>query len=281
MKKSLSDTFKLSNGVKIPCVGFGTYKMPEGKTAYDAVKFAIETGYRHIDTAAFYENEKSVGKAIADSGIERKKMFVTTKLWNTDRGYDSALRAFDKSMANLGMDYIDLYLIHWPDAKSGGDARNIETWRAFERLYKEGRVRAIGVSNFKVHHLRPLIETAEIKPMVNQIEYHPGQTQPDVVKFCRKNKILVEAWSPLGRGKMLEDAQLKDITLEYGISVAQLCLSWCLQNRVLPLPKSVTPERIVENSRIFGFEVAPSDIEKINDMSYFGGSGLDPDKVDF
>jgi diketogulonate reductase-like aldo/keto reductase len=278
---AITDIFQLNNGTGIPCVGFGTWQTPDGKVAVDSVKCAIEAGYRHIDTAAVYGNEKSVGQAIAESGIGRKELFITTKLWNSQRGYDTALRAFEQSMKALSLDYLDLYLIHWPCNKVDGPKVNAGTWRAFEELYRDGAIKAIGVSNFLAHHLRDLLETAEIVPAVNQIEFHPGLTQSETVKFCKENHILVEAWSPLGTGCMLTNPQLMEIAKRYEVSVAQLCIKWCLQNGTLPLPKSVTPQRIIENTQVFHFSITPADMQAINDMPYFGGSGLHPDRVNF
>jgi len=279
--KSLKDTFKLSNGIGIPCVGFGTWQTPDGQTAIDSVKAAIKAGYRHIDTAAVYGNEKSVGQAIEESGVDRKELFITSKLWNADRGYDKTLKAFEKSIKELGTDYLDLYLIHWPSNKKDGEEVNADTWRGFEKLYKDGQIKSIGVSNFLAHHLRALMEKAEVMPMVDQIEYHPGQMQLEVVDFCKANDIIVEAWSPLGTGKMLTNPELMEIAKKYNKSVAQLCIRWVLQNDVLPLPKSVTPERIVENTKVFDFSITDEDMETINNMPYIGGSGLNPDKVKF
>jgi diketogulonate reductase-like aldo/keto reductase len=275
------DTFTLNNGINIPSIGFGTWQTPDGKTAVDSVKYAIKTGYRHIDTAAIYGNEKSVGQGIREAGINRDEMFITTKLWNTHHGYDTTLKAFDTSLTNLGLEYIDLYLIHWPSNKAGGAKINADTWRAFEKLYKDGRIKSIGVSNFLEHHLRSLLDVAEVVPAINQIEFHPGQIQPATVSFCKSNGIQVEAWSPLGTGRMLDNPELMDIARKYGKSVAQLCIRWVLQNGVLPLPKSITPSRIKENTEIFDFEISDADIRTINTMTYFGGSGLNPDTVTF
>jgi diketogulonate reductase-like aldo/keto reductase len=279
--KSSFDTFVLNNGIEIPCIGFGTWQTPDGKTAVDSVRYAVETGYRHIDTAAIYGNEKSVGRGIRESGINRAELFITTKLWNSNRGYDTTLKAFDASLENLGLDSVDLYLIHWPANRDGGARINSETWRAFEKLYKDGLVKAIGVSNFLEHHLRMLLDEAEVVPAVNQIEFHPGQMQLETVSFCKSNGILVEAWSPLGTGRMLNNPELSEIALKYGKSVAQLCIRWVLQNGALPLPKSVTPSRIKENLEVFDFEISDADIRTINSMPYFGGSGLNPDTVTF
>lgn len=271
----------LYNGVAIPRIGFGTWQIPDGDVVIGAVKSALEYGYRHVDTAAIYRNETGVGRAIATSGVKRSDIFVTSKVWNADRGYETTLAAFQKTLERLGTNYLDLYLIHWPAVEKNSkdwQSVNAETWRAMEKLYREGKVRAIGVSNFLVRHLVPLMETATIKPMANQIEFHPGYTQQGTWKFCLENDILVEAWSPLGSGSMLSNLKLKEIAGRYNKSVAQICIKWCLQNGVLPLPKSQTPLRILENISVSGFEMTTEDINAINDMPYFGGSGLHPDK---
>ncbi len=281
--KTLQDSFILKNGVKIPCVGFGTWQTPDGETAVMAVSEAIKTGYRHIDTAACYGNEVGVGRGIKVSGIEREKLFVTSKVWNTERGYEKTIAAFEKTLSDLGLDYLDLYLIHWPASSSQYDnweEINVGTWRAMTELYKAGRIKAIGVSNFLPHHLEALMKT-EVPPMVNQIEFHPGQMQTETVQYCRENDILVEAWSPLGTGRMLNNETLKSIADKYEKSVAQLCIRWCLQNNILPLPKSVTPARIKENTAVFDFAITEKDMDTINAMAYCGGSGLHPDQVDF
>lgn len=281
--KSLNDFYTIANGVKIPCVGFGTWKTPNGDAAVSSVKAALECGYRHIDTAAGYDNEAGVGAGIRESGIPREEIFVTSKVKNSERGYKTTLAAFDKTMSDLGLDYLDLYLIHWPASFSRFDnweQINSDTWRAMTELYKAGKIRAIGVSNFMPHHLKALMET-EVAPMVNQIEFHPGQMQTETVEFCRKNNIVVEAWSPLGSGRMLSNPTLSEIAAKYKKSVAQICIRWCLQNNTLPLPKSVTPSRIKENLNIFDFALDSEDVEKINSMEYCGGSGHHPDKVNF
>jgi diketogulonate reductase-like aldo/keto reductase len=282
---NLSDCYKLSNGVEIPCIGFGTFLSPDGEITIKSVKAAIDIGYRHIDTAAIYGNEKSVGDAIKASNIvTREKLFITSKLWNSEQGFRSTLVAFDRTMKDLQLEYLDLYLIHWPVVKGHKEDWQkaiLDTWKAFEKLYKEGKIRAIGVSNFLPHHLNTIISNAEIQPMVNQIELHPGQTQSETVLFCQKYSILIEAWSPLGRGIMLSNAILKEIAEKYNKSVAQLCIRWSLQNGFLPLPKSVTQSRISENAKVFDFEITHEDMEIINTIPYFGGSGSDPDNIDF
>ncbi|WP_320123016.1 aldo/keto reductase [uncultured Sphaerochaeta sp.] len=280
---NLKDKIKMKNGYGIPCVGYGTWQTPDGETARSVVKKAIELGYRHIDAAAVYGNEVSVGQGIKESGIDRRELFVTSKVWNTMRGYNATIQAFNKTLDDLQLDYLDLYLIHWPASEkqfSDWESVNLETWRAMTDLYKEGKIKAIGVSNFKIHHLNALMKTS-VPPMVNQIEFHPGLMQQETVNFCKANDILVEAWSPLGTGKMLSNGVLLGIARKYNKSVAQLCVRWCLQNGVVPLPKSITPSRIEENAKIFEFEISNEDMNEINNLQYFGGSGLDPDEVDF
>ena len=273
----------LSNGVAIPSIGYGTWQTPEGEECIGATLRALDFGYRHIDTAAIYRNEMSVGEAVKRSGIAREDVFLTSKVWNKCRGYDMVMSAFERTVGKLGVDYLDLYLIHWPASKKqyeNPDEINLDTWRAMTELYKAGRIKAIGVSNFKPHHLAPLMET-EVVPMVNQIEYHPGYAQAQTVEFCKKNGIALEAWSPLGSGRVLSDPDLSRIAEKYGKSVAQICIRWCLQNGVIALPKSVTESRIKQNLEVFDFEISEEDMNFINSMGEVGYSGLDPDEVDF
>lgn len=282
--KSLSDSYVLSNNVKIPCLGFGTWQTPDGEIAISSVEEAIRVGYRHIDTAAVYGNEESVGIAIKNSNIPREDIFVTTKVWNTDQGYDSTLKAFDESLRKLCLDYLDLYLIHWPVPKifkDNWEKISIETWRAFEKLYKEGKVRAIGVSNFKPHHIQNLIDNCDIVPMVNQIQLHPGLNQEETVKYCRENNILVEAYSPLGTGNIFTINDLDPIAEKYKKTVAQVCLRWSLQKGHLPLPKSVTPSRILENTKIFDFELDEEDMNLIDNLNNNFKKVKDPDNINF
>lgn len=284
MIQKLDDTLKLSNGVEMPGFGFGTWQAASGEITVDAVKAAIKAGYRNIDTAAAYRNERSVGEAIRkemeEDGIKREELFISTKLWNDHRGYDLAMKAFENSMKELGLEYLDLYMIHWPTVeKWHKDWREINrsTWKAFEELYKEGRIRAIGVSNFLAHHVQALMEDADIAPMVNQIEYHPGFGQKESAEFCQANGIVVEAWSPLGTGEVLKNATLTGIAKKYGKSSAQVCLRWLMQKNIVPLPKSVHEERIIANAQIFDFALSLEDMEKIDAMPYCGGMHFDPD----
>lgn len=277
---------KLNNGVKIPCVGYGTFKTPDD-VAEQSVRDAIEIGYRHIDTAAVYGNEEGVGKGIRDSGINRKQLFLTSKLWNTERGYDSTKKAFQESLERLGTDYLDLYLIHWPaNRKQFGDEAkqlNAETWRAMEDLYHEGKIRAIGLSNFMPHHIAELMETAKVKPMVDQIEVHPGWPHAEEVKKIQAMNILVEAWAPLGGqgASVLTNPTMKKIADKYGKSTAQVSLRWVLQQGILPLPKSNHAKRMKQNADIFDFELSANDMKEISSLQDLGGQCALPDEVDY
>ncbi len=281
---SLQDTYTLHNGVKIPCVGFGTWQIPDGDAAYTAVTQAIECGYRHIDTAAAYENEESVGRAVRECGVDRSELFVTTKLWNSDHGYDNTMRAFEASMRRLGLEYLDLYLIHWPvpvGHKHDYKELNRDSWRAFEELYHAGRIKAIGVSNFLVHHLKDLFETCEIKPMVNQIELHPEYTQEELALFCKNNNIVVEAWSPLMQGRIFKLPLLRELSEKYGKSVSQVALRWYVQKGIIPLPKASSRDHVLQNGDIFGFALSDEDVAKIDGLGTTGRIGSDPDNINF
>lgn len=277
-----TDTFELYNGVKVPCVGYGTYLTPDGEIAKNCVKEALNVGYRHIDTAFVYGNEKAVGEGIKASAVSRDEIFVTTKHWVTMRGYEKAKEAIDISLNNLGLDYLDLYLIHWPCVeKVSPDWKeiNASTWRAFEEAYKDGKIRAIGVSNFQKKHYDALAELCDIKPMVNQIEFHPGYTQPETVEYSKEKGMLVQAFSPLGCGAVLGDELLAAIAKKYNKSVAQICLRFVLQSGLNVLTKSVTPSRIIENAQIFDFELAAEDMAAIASMPELGFTGWLPENA--
>ena len=278
----LTDSFVLSNGVKVPCVGYGTYLAPNGDVTKNAVLEALKVGYRHVDTAFAYGNEEAVGEGIKASGIARDEIFVTTKHWVTMRGYEKATEAIDISLKNLGLDYLDLYLIHWPCVeKVSPDWKEINagTWKAFEDAYKSGKIRAIGVSNFQKKHYDALAEMCEIKPMVNQIEFHPGYTQMDTVNYSKEQGMLVQAFSPLGCGAVLSDETLAKIAAKYGKSVAQICLRFVLQSGLNVLTKSVTPSRILENTQIFDFELSAEDMATIAAMPELGFTGWLPENA--
>lgn len=277
-------TYTLNNGIKIPAIGFGTWQIEDGEPAYNAVAEALNAGYIHIDTAAVYGNEKSVGKAIQDSGIDRDDLFITTKLWNADRGYENTLTAFEKSLALLNLTYVDLYLIHWPanEAQFENWAEiNADTWRAFEKLYVDGRVKAIGLSNFPKKYVETLLKTVQIKPAVNQLEFHPGYLQEETVSYCKENNILVQAWSPLGSGRILDNEVLLSLAKKYNVSVGQICIKFALQEGINPLPKSTNPINIKANLDLSNFELTAEDIASIKNMGDLGFSGLNPAEVPF
>jgi diketogulonate reductase-like aldo/keto reductase len=280
MSHNLQSTVKLHNGVEMPQFGLGVFKVEEGSEVIHSVKAAIKNGYRSIDTAAAYKNEEGVGKAIKEALIEnnlkREDLFITTKVWNSDQGYDSTLAAFETSLKKLGLDYLDLYLIHWPV-----EGKYKDTWHALEKLYKNKKVRAIGVSNFQVHHLKDVMISAEVKPMVNQVEYHPKLSQVELNAYCRSESIQLEAWSPLMQGKLLEDETLMEIAKTHGKSVAQVILRWDLQNKVVTIPKSTKENRIIENGSIFDFELSEGEMEKISGLNNDHRIGPDPDHFDF
>lgn len=272
--------YTLNNGVKIPEIAFGTWKITDEKTCVDSVVFALKTGYRHIDTAAIYGNEKSVGEGIKkflaeNKDVKREDIFVTTKLWNDRQGYEETFKAFEESLTRLGLDYVDLYLIHWPNTKNM--EKTIASWKAFEELYKAGKIKSIGVCNFKKHHFEELLSHAEIVPAINQIELHPLSQKEDMRKYCKEKGIVVEAWSPLMQGNLSNDV-IAEIAEKYNKSSAQIILKWHLQNGVLPLPKSVTPSRIIENFSL-DFTLEDSDMEKIKTLNEDKIFGSDPDNM--
>lgn len=278
-------SYTLNNGVSIPVLGFGTWKAENGEVAYQAVLEALKAGYRHIDTAAIYKNEESVGRAIRDSGIPRQEIFVTTKLWNTNHSYEEARQAFEESMEKLGLEYLDLYLIHWPNPKplrknDEWKTRNAEVWIAMEDLYKEDKIRAIGVSNFLPHHLDALLETARVIPAVNQVRLAPGVYQEAVVAYCKEKGILLEAWGPFGQGELFDKKEVQEIAAKHGKSVAQIALAWSLAEGFLPLPKSVTASRIQSNLDCFGIELSKEEREILKTISVTSGAPR-VDEMDF
>ncbi|ART75551.1 aldo/keto reductase [Sutcliffiella horikoshii] len=274
--KSLASTTTLHNGLEMPWFGLGVFKVEEGQEVESSVKMAIHAGYKSIDTAAIYKNEEGVGKGIRESDVPREELFITTKVWNADQGYESTLKAFDESMEKLGLEYLDLYLVHWPVK-----GKYVDTWKALEKLYKDGRVRAIGVSNFQIHHLQDILDVAEVKPMVNQVEYHPKLSQVELLNFCKENGIQMEAWSPLMQGQLLDNDVLKEIADAHNKSVAQVILRWDLQNGVVTIPKSVKEHRIKENADIFDFELSAEEMQKIHALNEDKRVGPDPDNFDF
>ncbi|MCY7864180.1 glyoxal/methylglyoxal reductase [Bacillus spizizenii] len=276
MPTSLKDTVKLHNGVEMPWFGLGVFKVENGSEATESVRAAIKNGYRSIDTAAIYKNEEGVGIGIKESGVAREELFITSKVWNEDQGYETTLAAFEKSLERLQLDYLDLYLIHWP-----GKDKYKDTWRALEKLYKDGKIRAIGVSNFQVHHLEELLKDAEIKPMVNQVEFHPRLTQKELRDYCKEQGIQLEAWSPLMQGQLLDNEVLTQIAEKHNKSVAQVILRWDLQHEVVTIPKSIKEHRIIENADIFDFELSQEDMDKIDALNKDERVGPNPDELLF
>lgn len=270
----ISPTTKLHNGVKIPQVGLGVYKVPENEV-HHSVTTALDLGYRHIDTASYYENEVGVGKAIRDSSVNREEIFVTTKVWNDSQGYQNTLNAFEESFRKLDISYIDLYLIHWPMPDT-----YLETWEALEYLYKQGRVKAIGVSNFLDHHLKRLLEQAEIKPTVNQIEQHPKLIQKSTVDFCRNNDIVIQSWSPLGKAMYLDDPTIQKIAKRHHKTPAQIIIRWHIQQDFVVIPKSVHKERQKENISVFDFKLSSEEMTLINHLDEGFRLGAHPDEIE-
>lgn len=276
--------YTLNNGVEIPIIGFGTWQTPDGDIAKHAVEVALNAGYRHIDTAAAYGNEKSVGQAIKNSGINRHDLFITTKLWNADHGYQSTKAAIDRSLQNLKVDYLDLYLIHWPNPVAMRDhwaEANAESWRAMEEAVQDGKIRSIGVSNFRKRHLDELLKTAEIKPAVNQIMLNPSDLQPDVVKVNNELGLLSEAYSPLGTGGLLGNETVKEIASEVGKSPAQVLIRWSLEHGFLPLPKSVHDKYIQANVEVFDFNLNSEQMNRLDNLHGVSGLATDPDTANF
>lgn len=276
MTTSLTAKVKLNNGVEMPWFGLGVWQVEDGDEAKNSVKAAIKAGYIGIDTAAAYKNEKSVGEAIRESGANRDDLFITSKVWNGDQGYDETLAAFDATMEKLGLDVLDLYLIHWPVKGKYKD-----TWRAMEKLYKDGRIRSIGVSNFQPHHLDDLLADAEVVPAVNQVEFHPLLTQNELLNYCAQKGIQVEAWSPLARGLLFDNEVVKGLGDKYGKSPAQILLRWVLDKGVVVLTRSVKESRIVENADLFDFTLTPDDVTALEALNKNERTGPDPDNFNF
>ncbi|AMM95386.1 glyoxal reductase [Peribacillus simplex] len=273
---NIGEMITLHNGVQMPQLGFGVFKVKNGNETVESVKKAIEVGYCAIDTAAIYGNEEGVGQAIRECGVPREKLFITSKVWNTEQGYETTLKAFDDSLNRLGLEYLDLYLIHWP-----GKDKYLETWKALEKLYKDGKVKSIGVSNFHVHHLENLLANSEVKPVVNQIELHPLLTQVEIREYCAKHEIKVESWSPLGRGNLLEEPTINHIAKKHGKSSAQVLIRWHLQNDLVVIPKSITPSRIEENAQVFDFSLSLNEMNQIDALNKNERFGSNPDELLF
>lgn len=277
--ESIYDCFKLNNDMKIPCVGFGTYKAAEGNNV-EILKTAIKAGYRYFDTASFYQTEEFVGQAIRESNLPREDFFLVSKMWKDEMGYQQTKDALEKSLKRLGTDYLDIYLIHWP--RPSADCENwkeldLETWRAMEELQKEGKIRGLGLSNFLPHHIKNILENGTVKPVVNQLELHPGYMQQAAVQYCKEHGIQMQAWSPIGRRRILEDGLILELAGKYQVSPAQLCLRFLLQNDIIPLPKSSSMERMKQNMDLFHFEISEEDVSRLATMPQAGWSGEHPD----
>lgn len=273
---NIKGTFTLHNGVKMPYLGLGVYLSEDGKEVINAIKWALDAGYRHIDTASVYNNERGVGMGIAESDVPREEIFVVSKVWNSDQGYESTLKAFDATLERLGLDYLDLYLIHWPVSGKYKD-----TWKALEFLYKQKRIKAIGVSNFMQHHLEDLLSTAEVIPMVNQMEFHPYLVQQNLLNFCKDKNIQYEAWSPMMQGKIFGMDIFKELEKKYNKTIAQIVLRWDLQKGVITIPKSSKKDRIISNADIFDFELSADDMAHLDSLDKGQRFGPDPDNFDF
>lgn len=277
----ISDINILSNGIAIPHVGCGTWTYDDA-TAETNVRMAIDAGYRLVDTAEYYGNETGVGRAVRGCGIHRSELMVTSKLWKSNCSYEKAKESFFRSLDRFGLDYLDVYLIHWPVVEKDDPAwreRNAETWHALEELYEEGLIRAIGVSNFMPRHLQPLMEMAKICPMIDQVEFHPGFAQFEIRDFCRNAGIVMQAWSPFGRGEVFDNSVVREIAAVYGVSPAQVCLRWLLQNGLNPVTKSANPQRLRQNLEIGGFELSDADMKRMDEIEFFGRLGYNPETV--
>jgi diketogulonate reductase-like aldo/keto reductase len=273
---NITSSTTLNNGIKMPWLGLGVFLSREGSEVENAVKIALENGYRSIDTAAIYQNEQGVGKAIAESGVPREEIFLTSKVWNSDQGYKTTLKAFEESLDKLQTSYLDLYLIHWPKGN-----RSVETWKALEELYEKGKIRAIGISNFLVHHLDDFLPECKIMPAVNQVEFHPELIQPDLLEYCKSKGIQLEAWAPIMKGRINDIPIMLDLAEKYGKTPVQVVLRWDIQKGVVTIPKSVKQERIISNAAIFDFELSPTDMAKIDALDKNSRIGFHPDRITF
>lgn len=273
---NIKSTVSLHNGLQMPIFGLGVFLSKEGPEVENAVRFALDSGYIHIDTAAIYGNERGVGKAIRESGIPREQVFITSKVWNADQGYASTLKAFEKSIDRLETCYLDLYLIHWPKGEL-----SVGTWKAMEEIYASGRARAIGVSNFLEHHLEYLLPHCNVVPMVNQVEFHPYLQQPALQKYCNEKKIQFEAWSPIMKGRVNDIPVLQALGAKYGKTAVQITLRWEVQKQIVTIPKSVKTERIASNAQLFDFELSEEDMAKIDRLDRHQRVGADPDNFNF
>ena len=276
---SIYDCYTLSNGVRIPCVGYGTYKAADGNGSA-VIRMALEAGYRYFDTASFYQTETYVAQALRDSGISRSEVFLASKMWKDEMGYAQTKAAFQRTLERLETDYIDLYLIHWPRPDAGyGDWKQLvmDTWRAMEELYEAGKIRAIGLSNFLPQHIENLLQNGKIAPMVNQIEFHPGHTQEATVRYCQAHGIQVQAWSPMGRTRVLKDPLVQELAQNHGVSAAQICLRYAVQRQIIPLPKASSMERMKQNQDLFSFELTQEEMFRLDTMPPTGWSGQHPD----
>ncbi len=276
---SIYDCYTLSNGVRIPCVGYGTYKAADGNGSA-VIRMALEAGYRYFDTASFYQTETYVAQALRDSGVSRSEVFLASKMWKDEMGYAQTKAAFQRTLERLETDYLDLYLIHWPRPDAGyGDWKQLDmdTWRAMEELYEAGKIRAIGLSNFLPQHIENLLQNRKIAPMVNQIEFHPGHTQEATVRYCQAHGIQVQAWSPMGRTRVLKDPLVQELAQNHGVSAAQICLRYAVQRQIIPLPKASSMERMKQNQDLFSFELTQEEMFRLDTMPPTGWSGQHPD----
>lgn len=273
---NISSKVRLNNGVEMPWLGLGVFRAEDGKEVENAVLTALQHGYRSIDTAAVYQNERGVGLGLKKSGLPREEVFLTSKVWNSDQGYKTTIEAFEESLERLQTDYLDLYLIHWPKGQ-----RSVESWKAMEELYEKGLIRAIGVSNFLVHHLKEFLPECKVVPAVNQVEFHPELIQPELLEYCKNKGIQPEAWSPIMKGKVLNIPVLRALAAKYGKTPVQIVLRWDIQKGVITIPKSVKPERIISNADIFDFELSDEDMAKIDRLDKNQRIGGHPDFIDF